>query len=333
MIINITMRIDEIVAANTRIKRWADAQADAESHGLTLTQDRNKTWDLAPANSQEIYRQLSATGADAYDIYSFLHRAVPKITDYRTTALSLLQDLGTMPEMLQRFRDSARKKAYDTVQAMQQQLVSHWPHGHLQLFMPRPQVLTAQDRGWYRRYDDQGLPLDPNRLEEQAAAPILTGRTQSPPGHNKPSRAFWTSTVQPAGKDAQGRSMVTSDWVNWVCNNQPDWHSPVGYVYRISPSARILQLNNTYDAETIYRLYGKLGADISADSDPNLEPAWAMRRDFPWQAIGRHWDAVNHRDSYGDRHGFMYGWDCESTAWLDTSVLQFVGRAVIRPCD
>jgi hypothetical protein len=118
-----------------------------------------------------------------------------------------------------------------------------------------------------------------------------------------------------------------------VCSGYQQWYNPFGYVYKISPSARILRLNDTNDAQEIYELYHKLGANVLAPSKWNTDVQEIMGKDFPWNEIRKHWDGVTHRGRSYDSYGFMYSWDCESTAWFNTDVLEYLGKVRTKELD
>jgi hypothetical protein len=112
----------------------------------------------------------------------------------------------------------------------------------------------------------------------------------------------------------------------------PDSYSNIGHVYKINPSARILHIRDTYDAKHIYSLYRDLGVDLNPNSEYSTDH-YEMTKDFPWHEICKHWDAVHHNPGYGDRYGFTYTYDVESTVWFNTNVLDYIGKVRIRPCD
>jgi hypothetical protein len=53
---------------------------------------------------------------------------------------------------------------------------------------------------------------------------------------------------------------------------------------------------------------------------------YEMRAKFPWDLVNRHFDAVHVRFP---GEGFTYGWDVESTAWLNTEHLTLVGEVPV----
>ena len=206
----------------------------------------------------------------------------------------------------------------------------------LQLFMPRPssRAQTRIDRNrrvmkkpwaWndegdlkpdYRQWIDQAAP----GVQTEAAPILKPGRAESPPGNNKPQADLWTSTAH-----KKDNNTYTSDWVEWVKNNLEDWFNPEGYLYRIKPGALILSLDNDYDANNIMRIFKDLDR-VQPSRYQDQDHDMHLLTSFPWDQIARHFDAVHHT-GYGD--GFVYGWDVESTAWLNTAVIQLIGKVKI----
>lgn len=215
--------------------------------------------------------------------------------------------------------------------------------GTFQLFVPRASARAQSPRDRRLKnlanryaYDDEGN-LKPNydqweqpqpelsatgQDEVKEAAPILApGRTNSPPGNNKPQAKLWTSTARQAG------NAWISEWAEWTAGEMPDWFSNTGYLYRVQPGALILELNTDWDVEAIFQGYRDLGRVGEPDHEQSYDRTSALRRSFPWDQISRHFDAVTY--SGWNREGFMYGWDVESTAWFDTSHLQLVGEVPV----
>ncbi len=204
----------------------------------------------------------------------------------------------------------------------------------LQLFMPRPNphAMTNRDRRLQNlsnkyAYDDEGT-LKPEyekwELGIHEAAPTFTPGKSSPvPGGNKPIAKLWTSTAKQLPNGAW-----TSDWVRWVSGNQNDWMSKTGSLYRVKPGALALQLDSDQDARQLLHAFQDLGRYTQPTDNAYSSDGWDLRRAFPWEQVVKHFDAVSH---YGFRWdgNFMYGWDCESTAWLDTSFLELVGEVQI----
>ncbi len=205
--------------------------------------------------------------------------------------------------------------------------------GSQQLFVPRPHpgAMSTRDRRLKNlanryAYDDQGN-LNPNydRWEQgiKENAPVLTGGTAvSPPGDNKPQAELWTSTAHRLDDGSW-----VSDWSQWVTDNQPDWANSRGYLFEVLPGARILTMNSDHDAERIHWMFQNLGrAEPPGEEQIKYGIDVAMRHRFPWDQIYKHFDAVTHEYSSGYENAFMYGWDVESTAWLNTKFLKYNGE-------
>jgi hypothetical protein len=201
-----------------------------------------------------------------------------------------------------------------------------------QLFMPRPAALSKTRRekrlanlsNVYAWQEDDPAKLKSNYADWEDSgpihegAPILLGRAPSPPGDNKPHATFWTSTA----KKLENGS-YTSSWVNWVSNNQPEWMSDTGYLYRVKPNSIVLRLDSDYDAENLVGAFKNLGRVTEVDPSDIA----VMYKIFPWDQLAKHFDGVHHYP-YG-RNEFLYGWDVESTAWLNTDVLELIGEVPI----
>jgi hypothetical protein len=210
--------------------------------------------------------------------------------------------------------------------------------GRLQLFVPRPTSASKTRSERYKElikdpyaWDDEGN-LKPNYEKwvnqgpTNEAAPILKpGKAIAPPGNNKPNADLWTSTAR---KNDDGT--YTSAWAEWTAEYQPDWSSNKGYLYKIKPGALILELNSDHDAERIFAAFHDLGRIQSNDVNSRYDQEMAMRQHFPWDQVAKHFDAIHHWGYRGYGDSFVYGWDVESIAWLDTSFLQLVGEVPVR---
>jgi hypothetical protein len=232
--------------------------------------------------------------------------------------------------------DQPYNPGWESLNGLKMAAVKHGERmaGSLQLFVPRPNTsaMTARDRrlkNLSNRYawDDEGNLKSRYANWEQGireSSPVLTGGTaESPPGNNKPNAQIWTSTAERLDNGSW-----ISDWSRWVNDNQPSWASERGYLFQVQPGARILELDDDHDAERIYQAFLDLGrAEEPTDQYRDLGRGFAMRQKFPWDQIYRHFDAVHHR-GYG-RGEFVYGWDVESTAWLNTRFLKYRGEVRI----
>jgi len=217
--------------------------------------------------------------------------------------------------------------------------------GNFQLFMPRPnaQAITPRDKRIKNlsnkyAYDDAG-EIKPQydkyeqprkelsgtgkpEVDVEEASPILKpGKATPGPGYNKPNTDLWTST----GKKT--KDGWTSGWVQFAASNHRKWVAEVGYLYKVKPGAVILELNNDDDVERVYDAFVNLGMATPIDYDLSYGSPGRLTKNFPWDAIARHFDGVRH--SGYSRDGFMYGWDVESTAWFNTSMLELVGEVNI----
>ena len=206
--------------------------------------------------------------------------------------------------------------------------------GRHQLFAPRPNAAALSARHYRLQnlaspyaYDEKGdlkpeyspreqPPRDllPGTGPVDEAAPILKpGKPEQTTGWNKPMANLWTST---AWRVEQG---WTSDWIKWASNNHPEWVPARGHLYRVKPGALVLELDSDDAALRIYDAYLGLGLVTEPIYDP-----YELSRSFPWRHLARHFDAVHHNNHYMGGGQFVYGWDCESTAWFDTDFLQLM---------
>ena len=331
------MRVTELDTKTKAIRNWAAAQSDAESKGLVLGQN-GKQWYLQPINYDEITTELKAKGLAWTDYYDLLSASIRNIKEYPNAAAKIVANMGDVPHIIKNVMDRKRAKAYDELQDMLQESMKRSPHGKPQLFVPRPQINTAKPDWYYRRvgyrFDDEGNRIkddDDNDIKE-AARPVLPPAPAHPkPGGTKPYNAFWTSSLKKEFTE-NGVTYYGSDWIDYVCGNMSNSYNNVGHVYRISPSARILTIRDTDDAKRIYQIYRNLGVNLNPQAEYDSEH-YGLSKDFPWDEIRKHWDAIHHYPGFSDRYGFMYGYDCESTAWFNTDVLDYVGKVRIRPCE
>lgn len=211
-----------------------------------------------------------------------------------------------------------------------------------QLFVPRANAgaQTPKDKRMKNlsnpyAYDDEGKikpqydqweqprkELSPTGQDDvKEGAPILApGKSASPPGDNKPRAAFWTSSARKVG------NAWTSEWAEWTSDNQPEWFSPKGYLYKIKPGSLILEIDHDQDAERVYDAFQNLGRAEPIDYSSSYG---RLTKAFPWDQIVKHFDAVHHGGFRYDGSDFVYGWDVESTAWFDTSRLQLIGEVPV----
>lgn len=230
----------------------------------------------------------------------------------------------------QYLREAPRKKVdddwirdypsgYGSIRDMQNHL--NWePHttdGELQLFVPKrrdpdKEKRRASERRYYLTKREQE---DEERKLKEETIPVLTSFKEQPPGDNKPGNAFWTSTA------IETKNGYTSDWYRFVKKRFPEWQTDYGYLFEIKPSARIFDLSyhdRFYEWAMQYEKMSKPKSEwVREYSETD------MRYRFPWDTLTHYFDGV-HTFGYDDR-GLAYGWDVESTAWFDTSVLTYKG--------
>jgi hypothetical protein len=237
--------------------------------------------------------------------------------------------------------------AYDHLMWMIEDGEGKRPANTYQLFMPRrhPGAMTKYDKhlknvgtSWAYEKDSPEIkqsyqdwadkePFAPTKLGE--AAPVLfQGQAPVPPGNNKPTGAFWTSTARRLNNNT-----YTSDWVRWVSGNQPDWMAPTGYLYKVGPQVKVLGMDGDHTAEEVYRTFNSLGRGNDAyythDEGGYNDLEYKLKKDFPWPEVAKHFDCVTHSGYSSDHYGFTYGWDCESTGWFNTKALTLVGEVKI----
>jgi hypothetical protein len=159
----------------------------------------------------------------------------------------------------------------------------------------------------------------PDEVKESASIPILTTYKEQPPGDNKPSNAFWTSTAIPL-KDGR----YTSDWYKFVHRVFPEWQTDYGYLFEVDHSALVMKSGDLDQFYEWVEFAGKITKEVP-DWAKREWSATRMRTNYPWDVLARHFDGVRH---HGYSHGyddFTYGWDVESTAWFNTKYLKYKG--------
>jgi hypothetical protein len=139
-------------------------------------------------------------------------------------------------------------------------------------------------------------------------------------GDNKPSMAFWTSTAR---KRSNGE--YSSEWYELVKQQFREWQTDYGYLFEVKPDAMILQSRN------LERYYNWAERAKRLEKQPHeyYDKQYVSMRmcgNFPWKELSKHFDGVHHDGhSSHDSDDFTYGWDVESTAWFNTSVLKYKG--------
>lgn len=124
-------------------------------------------------------------------------------------------------------------------------------------------------------------------------------------GQLKPRAKVWTST---AIKTPNG---YTSKWLEWVKTEMPQWGNDTGFLFDVSPSAKILQINTDNDAIKIAKEYGVRMKNGFYD----------LLNKMPWDKIAKDYDAVHHVPINRYDNPFMSYWDVESTAWFNAKML------------
>jgi len=126
----------------------------------------------------------------------------------------------------------------------------------------------------------------------------------------KPNAKLWTSTAKKTPKG------YTSDWVEWASQSMPEWIHSKGTLYTVNPGARILNINTDRDAIRVAKNYGI-----------DIKDIMELFRSMPWDKIAQDYDGIHHIPTGRDL--FMGSWDVESTAWLNTGVLQKQGQVPV----
>lgn len=217
--------------------------------------------------------------------------------------------------------DADYKSGYSKLRDMQNYL-SEKDH-QLQLFVPKhrdPRVAIERERE--KRYRDSKNE-HPDVVEEgrEERPPVLTGFRESPvKGDNKPSGAFWTSSAHKKGNE------YTSRWYEFVKTNFSEWQTDYGYLFAVKPSAMVI---DSHQLEQYYE-WAESHERTEANHEYYLKyhryDSGRMRGNFPWKELAKHFDGVHHHGwSSRDSDDFTYGWDVESTAWFNTSVLEYRG--------
>jgi len=300
------MRILEIEEIN-HIRDWDDVKTDAESKGLSFFRPFNGTKladfiILLPKNYEEIGKLLLSNGMSINDIERKVQIKIENIQDYSKAANKLVTYINEIPKIIANIKNSRpentaqREKAYTTLQRLQKASMNCKPHGIPQLFVPR---------------------IKSSKYSRPILAPA-----QPKIGGSKPNESFWTSSL----KKEYTRNGITyygSEWVDYIINDRPEFYrNSIGYVYKISPNARILIIRNTREAKQIFQLYKNLGTPLPDISQMSLG--------FPWHEIQKHWDGVHHEPTNNKYTDFTTPYSCESTAWFNTDVLEYVGKVRIR---
>mgnify|MGYP001339312718 CR=1 FL=1 len=128
---------------------------------------------------------------------------------------------------------------------------------------------------------------------------------------NKPLGGLWTSTYN-------SDSEFKSDWIRWCADNMPHWIKKTARIISVDDSANIFEIDNECDLYYLYREYSfNYGhvcmfdyldyTKISNDFD-------AIHLTYMGEYYTRYCEPVN-----------LYGWDCESTLWLNINKIKDIG--------
>ena len=332
------MRLQELLEA--AIRSWADVAADAERRGLKLT---NRSHTKKPdyyltvdddVRDKAVERLVTELGhAGRYEFSNASYVAV-NLKNYAAAAASLEQLLNNLDGWVEAQKGKHVEKAWNELQSLKEQSLKYGRPGEYQLFVPRTEWMKTREKdNWVWQYDAEGN--ERKKVKEYKDAPVIPkiSPTADQRGHNKPTNAFWTSTLY-KGPIVDDKQTYSSDWAKYIARNHPKWWSPYGFVYKYSPSSVFLRLDDTREAQRVYDIFKRLRGELNPmDTDPKH----FMTRDFPWDEVAKHFDGVTH-SGYGrfDEYSwenFTSGWDVESTAWLNTSVLTRVAKVPITPID
>lgn len=149
-----------------------------------------------------------------------------------------------------------------------------------------------------------GVPEDLTETTSQLGPQLYAPHPKNLDESMKPENVLWTSTA------SGNNNGYTSAWVRWAKNEMPGWIGHSGFLYDVSPSARILTINSDRDAMRVAKEYGLRTTDIMD-----------LFRYMPWNKIAKDYDAIHHVPSNRGSDIFMYAWDVESTAWFNTKML------------
>lgn len=314
------MLLKEVALPSTAVRSWEQAITDAQAKGLHLYAYQNRSpFYLSIDKDSPVFKALERVNVVGSVVNKYTTALVKTPKQYRDVAAKYMKAIANPEAFAKDAHEQEMGEAYDDLRTMQGYAVGQFPHGHLQLFVPRPAI--------HKRERQLEVP-------EALNAPVMVGRGKMEKGYSKPiGTSLWTSTLKVSGEKG-GVKYYTSDWFEYAIHINQNWTSLEGHVYKINPQARILTLDDDHDAATVYKLYRRLGAAIPDEHGTTEHGLKNVHTHFPWNDVAKHWDGVHHsgRGSYGSGHGidFMYSWDVESTAWFDTDVLQYMGKVPLR---
>ncbi|WP_448217549.1 hypothetical protein [Endozoicomonas sp. 2B-B] len=116
---------------------------------------------------------------------------------------------------------------------------------------------------------------------------------------DKPDNAFWTSTLK---KDATNNKSTTA-WIEWCRENSLRfWLGNDAAQFKVSETAKILKIDSFEKYENLVKNFPH------AENDDYID----------WERVATEFDAVHCTEDF-----CIPGWNCESTAWLNTDKLAF----------
>jgi hypothetical protein len=150
----------------------------------------------------------------------------------------------------------------------------------------------------------QGVAEGLNQTTSQLGPQLYTPHPKNLDESMKPKAALWTSTA------SGGNNGYSSAWVEWAKSEMPQWVGHSGFLYDVSPGARILTINSDRDAMRVANKYGMNTTDIMD-----------LFMYMPWKKIAKDYDAIHHVPANRGADIFMHSWDVESTAWFNPKML------------
>ena len=195
---------------------------------------------------------------------------------------------------VEKFNPESRAKLYDR---LVQRYAGTWGY---RSFRADTDSIVRYELSRFKPGVAEVLNKTPTQLGPQLYAPHPKNLDES----MKPRNALWTSTA------SGNNNGYTSAWVQWAESEMPEWIGQTGFLYDVSPNARILSINSDRDALTVAKKYGL-----------NTTNVMDLVMYMPWNKIAKDYDAIHHVPSNRGADLFMHAWDVESTAWFNTKVL------------
>ena len=136
-------------------------------------------------------------------------------------------------------------------------------------------------------------------------------------GGNKPNDSvLWTSSVIKNGG-------WTSEWVEWCKSEMPEWLSDEGFIYQVSSNIVSLQLNNDKDVVNVWNAFCEQKDKLDYKTYvKDVKNYIKILKEFPWDKIAKYFDCVYCKEKPLLNNHFMYGWDCESTVFLNSNKIK-----------